>query len=295
MSETYIKGFYIDDDAFPGKSSPACTNNANKLGVEDKIYYENVVETYINERGYLLAYRPYLYHMDESEKLLGEHSAAEYGLPMDVIMILEVKDQPSWIEAAGFKQDEQVTAWLHISSFKNNVKKILETENSIRANQYREIYNSSYVEENDIVHAIEPKAGDVFQLTQFGSDREYDRGNRMWIITNVEDEIISENFNMAFGHYVWKITAKRFRYSYQHGLSKQEELMRGDTLLGKQGEPGNHQVYDNQKELALFDNGDVVEPEKVYEQDLDKESKQAFDMEKNVKGFYNPVEDDGWL
>lgn len=78
-----------------------------------------------------------------------------------------------------------------------------------------------------------------------GCDREFDAGARIWEITNVEDEIWSEKFNLSQGHYVWKITAKRYRYSFEHGMSRLDEKSSDNPMLGDMGESGNHQVYEN--------------------------------------------------
>lgn len=105
---------------------------------------------------------------------------------------------------------------------------------------------------DNIIKVLEPKPKDVFQLTVFGCDRQWDRGNRMFEITNVEDEIIAENFNLAFGHYVWKITAKRYRYSFETGTSQADDKASDNMYLGFQGEKGNHQVHDDEPLLKMF-------------------------------------------
>jgi hypothetical protein len=61
----------------------------------------------------------------------------------------------------------------------------------------------------------------------------------------VEEEIWSEKLNMSQGHYVWKITAKRYRYSFEHGMSTLDETAADNPMLGQMGEKGNHQVYEN--------------------------------------------------
>jgi hypothetical protein len=48
------------------------------------------------------------------------------------------------------------------------------------------------------------------------------------------------------GHYVWKITAKRYRYSFEYGMSRLDEISKDNPLLGQMGELGNHQVYENE-------------------------------------------------
>lgn len=267
-----------------------------------------------------MIYRPYLYEIEKSEKIFGEHSAAGYALPFDINIVIEVKDAPSWIEAAGINNDENVTAWIHINTFRRQIDAIINNPSDNRYQDYTKIYKDfdHFTEtppHGAYTHMPEPKPGDVIQLTKFGIDRPWDRGDRMWIITNVEDEIISENFNEAFGHYLWKLTAKRFRYSYQDGMSTLDEKTRNDVYLGIQGEKGNRQIYDTRtvikneyKDGELFD---TKEYKRAYHRDdSDDESRHIFDMSRNVANFYDDqenvqknkanddfpdFEDNGWL
>lgn len=309
--------YTISVEAYPWKSSEACTNFLLKQeadGNPDQVTLDMETEEYINQVGVPLKYRPYLFEIEKAEQITGEHSSAGYARPLDVVMILEIKDQPSWIENGGFMNDETVTAWLHIGAFKRKLLDILNNEYDDRRAEYEKIYDKDYITNNNHTHSLEPKPGDVFQLTTYGSDRQWDRGDRMWIISNVEDEILSENFNTMMGHYMWKITAKRYRYAHETGMSNKEEKMKDDLFLGEQGEKGNHQVLDNNHEEAanlLFgESGEKViekiEQQKVYDTGIDEEgnveeydvihdSKLVFNMEKNVRNFYNPVQDDGWL
>lgn len=305
-------------DSFPWKSSEACTNIVSKLEAEgnpDQVMLDMQAEEYINQAGLPLKYRPYLYEIEKAEEITGEHSAAGYAKPLDVVMVIEVKDSPHWLEYGGFKSDENVTAWLHITTFKRKVKAILDNEYDERREDYEKIYDSTYEENLNHTHSIEPKPGDVFQLTTYGSDRQWDRGDRMWIVTNVEDEILSENFNTVMGHYMWKITAKRFRFAHETGMSNLEEKMKDDTYLGEQGEKGNHQVYENLHAVAVNliknykgeEEKERIEHPKVYDTEVDEDgkvvkehsiddaSKDVYNMEVNVKDFYNPVQGDGWI
>ena len=87
---------------------------------------------------------------------------------------------------------------------------------------------------------IQPKPKDCFQVLTSSCDRQWDAGSRIWEITNVEDEVFSEKFNMSQGHYIWKITAKRYRYSFEYGMSSLDEQSKDNPMLGEMGEIGNH-------------------------------------------------------
>lgn len=313
-------------EMFPGISSAACTNIMGKQAMSgnyDQITYDNQIQSYINEVGYPLKYYPYLFIESKSEEIYSEHSAAEYGKPFDVIMILEIQDKPSWMSNLGMDNDETVTAWIHIKTFYNKVKEIVENENDVRQRDYSKIYNPYAASQRDHLRKIQPKPKDLFQLTTFACDREWERGNRIWEITNVEDEIFSEKFNMSMGHYIWKITAKRYRYSYETGMSIFDDKSKDSYLLGEAGEIGNHEVYESKSCVAMFmeaaglsmeDQSDINDEigldliteddiktktiiyEKVYNYDIKEDSKKIFDMEKRVDGFYNnDIESNGFF
>lgn len=303
-------------EAFPGITSDACANLMLKQDgsfAGDQLYYDQQIQSYIQTNGYPVLYYPYLYEVEKSEKVHGEHSAAGYAQPFRTIMMLTIEDSPSWVGEMGVDSDVTVTAWLHIRTFRENVSAILNTNTDSRFDDYSKIYNLNYINEQDIIHAIEPKVKDLFQLMTFGCDREYDRGNKIFEITNKEDELFSQNMNPAMGHYVWRITAKRYRYSYEDGMSTLDEKGYTNPYLGELGEKGNHQVYDNLSVYKMFladegiddetgdilirDDGDELitesgvtvqkkEYKKVYNQDINDQSKHEFDMEKRVRDFY---------
>lgn len=216
-----------------------------EAGNPDAIAYDQQVVSLINERGYPVLYYPYLYEISKTEQLYGEHSAASYGKPFKIYMTLEVKDAPSWVENGMTQNAETFTGNIHIRTFREQVRDIVNDGTDERSCPYSVKYNPNYKEEKDWVHAIEPTPKDLIQLTLWGVDREEPRGNRIFEITNVEDEILSENFNQNFGHYVWKVTGVRYRYSYEDNLSNRDPFNEDNPYIGQMGEKGNYQVFEN--------------------------------------------------
>lgn len=314
-------------EMFPGMSKVECTNIIGKLatsGNYDQVTYDNQVESYINETGYPCWYYPYLFQEEKMQELTGEHNAAGYGRPFELLMVLEIKDAPSWVSQLGMENEETVTAWVHIRSFKDKIYPILSNTEDSRYQDYNSIYCKNPWEHNAYMKKIMPKPKDCFQMLTSACDREWDAGARIWEITNVQDEIFSQKFNMAQGHYIWKITAKRYRYSFEHGMSTLDAKSADNPLLGEMGEKGNHQVYENDivrmyltaVEIETEEgNEDVVTSDtlqtlitddaivneikyqKKYSQDeiCEDAKKQVFDMEKNVQGFYNHVDSGGFF
>lgn len=316
-------------EMFPGISSEVCSNIQGGLaasGNYDQITYDNQIQSYITENGLPCWFYPYLFQEQKMEEFTGEHNSAGYGRPVEVLMVLEIKDAPSWVSGLGIENDETVTAWLHIRTFKNKIIPILENSEDGRYIDYNTIYCKNPWEHGAYLKKIQPKPKDCFQVLTSACDREWDAGARIWEITNVEDEIFSEKFNPAMGHYVWKITAKRYRYSFEYGMSTLDDKAEDNPMLGEMGEKGNHQVYENDivkmylkaSELytedyidkivteeqgeSIVDEQDEVEVvnvkyNKKYSQDevCEDAKKEVFDMNRNKKGFYEHLDSGGFF
>lgn len=316
-------------EMFPGISSEVCSNIQGGLaasGNYDQITYDNQIQSYITENGLPCWFYPYLFQEEKMEEFTGEHNSAGYGRPVEVLMVLEIKDAPSWVSGLGIENDETVTAWLHIRTFKNKIIPILENSDDGRYVDYNTIYCKNPWEQGAYLKKIQPKPKDCFQVLTSACDREWDAGARIWEITNVEDEIWSEKINPAQGHYVWKITAKRYRYSFEYGMSTLDDKAEDNPMLGEMGEKGNHQVYENDivkmylkaSELytedyidkivteeqgeSIVDEQDEVEVvnvkyNKKYSQDevCEDAKKEVFDMNRNKKGFYEHLDSGGFF
>lgn len=304
-------------EAFPGSQiCPSKVNVAENLAQQgDQVVMDNTIKSFILEKGYPVLYYPYLFEIDKAEHLYGEHSGAGYGFPFKTYAYVEIEDQPSWFAAQGIDTDETMTGWLHIKLWKETVIEYLQDPECKQYHDYHKIYNLNYIQENDVAHAIEPKVKDLIQLTTFGADREFDRGNKIFEITSREDESFSDkNMNVAMGHYVWKITAKRYRYSHELGMSNQDPNGRENPFIGVAGEQGNHVVSETKSVYHMFlesegllnETGDKeivteddkefglingtyatkVEHTKVYDQDIVRDSKNNFNLEKRIKNIY---------
>jgi hypothetical protein len=213
------------------------------------------------------------------EELTGEHSGAGYGRPIEVLMVLEVKDAPSWVSQLGVENDETVTAWLHIRSFKNKVVQVLDNQEDDRYVDYDSIYCKTPFDHKSWTKKIMPKPKDCFQVLTSGCDRAFDAGARIWEITNVEDELWSEKLNPSQGHYVWKITAKRYRYSFEYGMSKLDAKSANNPMLGELGEKGNHQVYENEIVKMYLATSSIVTEDKLEDIFIEGMDEKLFDEE----------------
>lgn len=237
------------EEAFPWQANPACQDwvslesKAGEQVVIDKNWQE-----LINSAGQPVYYYIYDFDSADAEKLFGEDRLAQYLEPFEIKIYLEIKDVPKMLsQYGGFFSDDTVTGYLHIKTFKRLA-----------------------------LADIEPKPQDVIQIISFGCDRPGDRGANYYEITNKEDQLINDKMNAAYGHYVWKITAKRYIFAQEGGAIPQF------------GEDGNSQTYDNKVEGITTN----TEADKAYDYNIDEESrKEIFDQSINSQdsiygGYY---------
>lgn len=237
------------DESLPWMNvSDACNdyNNLENLGGQ-QVVVDSAWKDLINSAGMPIYYFVYKFNIKRSDKIWGEDILAEYEEPFQIKAYVEVKDVPKILgPMGGFFADDTITAYIHIKTFNRKTKGMKVFE--------------------DLKLRYEPKPSDLIQIIEFGCDRPGGRGAKLFEVTNKEDELISQNLNMGFAHYVWKITAKRFQYSYQDGA------------ITPFGEEKNCQVYDN-RVAGIIDTPEEVRnmnapSDKSYEWNIDKKSKE---------------------
>lgn len=247
--------------------SDACNdyNNLENLGGQ-QVVVDSAWKDLINSAGMPIYYFVYKFNIKRSDKIWGEDILAEYEEPFQIKAYVEVKDVPKILgPMGGFFADDTITAYIHIKTFNRKTKGMKVFE--------------------DLKLRYEPKPSDLIQIIEFGCDRPGGRGAKLFEVTNKEDELISQNLNMGFAHYVWKITAKRFQYSYQDGA------------ITPFGEEKNCQVYDNNIQGTITDPSEIrninTPSDKSYNWNIDKKSKEEI-FNQNVNnqsniygGYYN--------
>ena len=92
-------------------------------------------------------------------------------------------------------------------------------------------------------------------------------------VTERRDEMVTQSgYNTFMGHYVWILHCKRFDYSYEPGISP---------------ECGNQQVSDEKNIIGIQPGGiQQPSPDKKYDQNVEDESNQYWDYNKNNPNKY---------
>lgn len=184
--------------------------NENALNNGEQQLISSGIQEIINRYGSTVAYYVNTYDIANADNIYGEDPTSIFFGPTNILMYIQLTEDNVVLKRFGFDSDDNITAYIHISSYYSAFSSL-----------------SVYTALNQ---AVEPKAGDVFQLTQYGSTRPGDRNGKFFEITERVDQSVSEGMNMLGGHYLWKIRARRFDYSFEPGVS---------------GEKGASQVFDN--------------------------------------------------
>lgn len=192
----------------------------------ERVTYSNYWREQINLYGQRISYYVNNTSLTSADVLYGEEPTQRFSPPVSIIAAININDNALMLSKYGLLSEDEVTAFIHISAFYETFG-----------------WNS------------EPKSGDLFQLSEYGSDRPGGRDGKFFEITERLDEDIAQ-INPLAGHYVWLVKAKRFEYSFEAGLS---------------GESVNQQVYEDTKVAT------VSGAAKPYTTDIDQESKNVFD------------------
>jgi hypothetical protein len=203
-------------------------NNSGDIMLQNNYWLEQ-----INLYGQKVGYIVNNFTLLSADYIYGEQPTQQYSPPVQVKMLIDLNENALMLSKYGLQSDDEVTAYIHISSF----------------------YESFGA-------GAEPKSGDLFQLTQYGSDRPGGRNGKIFEITERLDEDVAR-INSLGGHYVWLLKAKRFEYSFEPGVS---------------GEAVNQQVFDDLKNPA------VSGANKPYTQNITDSSKNIFDYSKTDYG-----------
>ena len=269
-----------NNNPFPGlvQNDQTCWRFTDKSNQEsERILFDNWWRELINQFGVKTTYYVNTFNTLSADNLYGEQPTKRFAPPVKFVMGINLNDNAITLSQFGFLSDDEVTGFIHIESFEAAFSSL--TAEGLWGTQ------------NDI---IEPKAGDIFQLSEFGEDRPSSRQPKYFEITEKLDEDIAQ-INPLAGHYVFLVKAKRYDYSFEPGIpftSIGPEFLitqQGDNTLSV-GFSGNDQIYEDSfaGRLSGGENPESLPKQVNYDEyDADSFSKeQVFDMSENDTDVY---------
>lgn len=188
--------------------------------------------------------------LSATDKVYGENTHQGYHPKASFVMLIDLTDGSLTYSQYGLVSDDELTAVIDIETYQQNLS----------------TYYAAPIGDVAIIKSTEPKAGDVFQLTEYGDDRPNSRNGKIFEITERVDESINE-INQLQGHYVFKLRARRNDHTFLQGLD---------------AEAGSTQVSDTSGV------GSLTALETDYINDLDTDQSSYFDYGSNddVYGDY---------
>ena len=216
---------------------------------------QNAAEEMVNTMGQKVAYYVNTMTTLSADLVYGEQPTSVYHGPVVIKMMLELNEASLQLSKFGFNADDEVTGYVSYSGY-------------IKSLSADGIYQT-------LDQIIEPKSGDVFQMVEYGDDRQGGRNGNYFQITERREQDVAGNMNPLGGHYGWRLKAKRLEYSFEPGLS---------------GEAANAQITDDSfyGKLSSTIVGEVSSAPKSYEgESVDELSvKKVFDMSVNDTSIY---------
>ena len=239
---------------FAANAIPGCGQIFNPVNFQaEQLIYSNAYSDLINSLGVPINYYVNTFNFNTADFIYGEEPTSKSLGPFTLQMYVELTEASINLSKFGYAAGDDLVGYLHINTFTNTL--------SPQVNYA--LYNQS----------IEPKSGDLIELTALGCDRPNGRGSKIFEITERVDQDVS-SLNPLLGHYVYRLKAKRYEYSFEPGLT---------------GETVNDQVFDNSFSGIVSSSliGQLSSQAKLYNKDIDVVSKQTvLDMDVNKTDIY---------
>jgi len=295
---------------FAAVASPQCGQFMNPANfMAEQLIYDVSFRDLINNFGIPIDYYINTFNLSAADTLYGEQPTAVFYGPVPLMMYVELTENAINLTKFGFDSGDEMTGYLHIQTFEETMTgkdfyiqmssgDILAYEDYITFIQTQsgqnidtQLLSDIVTEDSEIAvldilggdyaaynkyfdngQSIEPKSGDLIQLSPLGCDRPNGRGAKIFEVTERTDEDISA-INPLLGHYVYRLRAKRYEYSFEPGAPQ---------------EPVNQQVFENSFSGKISSTlGQAVSEPKSYPGDIDTLSKEVvFDMTANDTDIY---------
>ena len=227
------------ENIFAGVYQPNCTSFANPNNFQaERTIFNSLIDEKINNYGVDIDYYVHTYNTETDDNFYGENLDNQFFGPTTLRVQQDYSHKGLSLPIMGYDADDEVVFYIGIDTFTER----LSSTNIHELNNQR----------------IEPKADDVFVISTFGCDRPNGRTAKKFVVTEVLDED-PEELNILMGHYVWRVTAKRFDYSFEEGVPHVNE---------------HQQVYDNNFTGVLSSSIDVNQlssSPKSYDYDVDED------------------------
>tara|TARA_R110000868_G_scaffold345775_1_gene606880 strand:+ start:27 stop:983 length:957 start_codon:yes stop_codon:yes gene_type:complete len=210
---------------YPGivQTDETCYRFTDKsIQASERVLFSNWWREQINQFGVKVNFYVNTYNTLSADNFYGEQPTQTFADPRKITLAVTLNENAITLSKFGFESDDEVTAYIHISSFYDEFVTLSADFATFGENekmlQNGKITQGIYDRYFAFGPVIEPKAGDVFELTEYGDDRPNNRQSKFFEITEKLDQDISQINNLQ-GHYVFLLKAKRLDYSFEPNIN----------------------------------------------------------------------------
>ncbi len=305
---------------YPGlvQTDETCYRFTDKsIQASERVLFSNWWREQINQFGVKVNYYVNTYNTLSADNFYGEQPTQTFADPRKITLAVTLNENAINLSKFGFESDDEVTAYIHISSFYDEFISLSadfapfgeDVSMIVNGKIPQGVYDRYFTFDP----VVEPKAGDVFELTEYGDDRPNNRQSKFFEITEKLDQDISQINNLQ-GHYVFLLKAKRLDYSFEPNInfnnaevierladlstdtsrlsdiSTEDFLSIQATITAVGGEYTNDQVYEDKFAGRLPGGTNPVTMDKREDYNLysadDISKKDVFDMSDNDTDVY---------
>lgn len=230
FNSTQSKVTDLGNTGIPTNENPY-VSRCDDVSSNVKDNYRGMVANYASNFGMTISYWSTGYSLNNQNEIYGEDPTARYRGPRKMKAVIDFQSYTTFLTKFGVMSDLDIVIYIPIQSF-------------------REVWGE-----------VIPLAGDLFLIDDSACDRPLGQSPIVFEITEKHDAINPADF--MGGHFVWKITAKRYDNSYEPG-APQEKFLGGPVDSGDYG-----------KVESSIDDTIVVEDQSPTT--ADEEAKEDFD------------------
>lgn len=162
---------------------PTCADTSSTM-IEN---HHEQVKSYVSQFGQTVSYQPVKYNFNTHNFLYGEDPISGYHYSRKMKAIVDFKSYTTFLSKFGIMSDAELIIYIPIKDF----EKIWGPTQGI----------------------VYPLAGDIFIIDNSACDRPLGQTPMCWEVTDKDDKINPTDF--MGHHFYWKLTCKRFDYSYE--------------------------------------------------------------------------------
>ncbi len=207
----------------------------------ERFIFNNWWKEQISQYGQKINYYINKYSLSAHDYFYGEQPLAGFATPVPMVFAIILNNDSIILSKFGLQGTADLTAIIAIDTFTTTL-------------------TSSSLSGIATIYTYEPKAGDLIEMSEYGTTRPNGRSGQIYEITERVDQKGGAN-NQLLGHYVWMIQAKRYDYTYEPAAPREAKM---------------DQVYDNKAD-GLLNNLPKILETKQYTQFVDKDSANIFD------------------